>query len=415
MALSGKLLLNNRLFWRLWTGLFISRLGDQFTIIALLWFVLQLTGSGLALASVLLCFSLPGLFSSPILGRLLDHARLQPRIVMGLDNLFRTLAVGAIPVLFWSGLLQIWLVYLLAALAGLTAPATNIGVRVVLPEMIKNNELESANGLLSLGEQISYLAGPALAGFLVALLGGPSVVMIDALSFLVMTLVLFSLPDVARLSPAYPAEADGTVATLRGKLLERFKPLFQLKEVWLVSGLSFVFFLAYGPLEPALPLFTQDRLAVGAEGYGLLWAAFGVGALVGLLAIPFLSTLSRPGVVFAAIAILWGLCLIPFLWIKNLEWAMLCLSLGGLFWAPYTTVEISMLQRLIPAHLRGQVFGARATLVGAAGPLGLMAGGFLLTFLEANYVIGLSALACILAGVAGLLSPPLRRITRVTD
>ena len=81
-------------FQRLWLGLSISYLGDQFTIIALLWFVLQLTGSGAAVGLVILCFDLPGILTGAILGRLLD--RYQPRLVMGFDNLARAALIAAI-------------------------------------------------------------------------------------------------------------------------------------------------------------------------------------------------------------------------------------------------------------------------------------------------------------------------------
>ena len=64
-------------FRRLWLGLVISRLGDQFTIISLVWFVLQLTGSGIAIGLVVFCFDLPTILSSPLIGKLLD--RYQPR------------------------------------------------------------------------------------------------------------------------------------------------------------------------------------------------------------------------------------------------------------------------------------------------------------------------------------------------
>src|SRR2546428_2859154 len=67
-------------FQRLWLGLSISYLGDQFTIIALLWFVLQLTGSGAAAGLVILCFALPALVTGAILGPLLD--RYPPRVVV---------------------------------------------------------------------------------------------------------------------------------------------------------------------------------------------------------------------------------------------------------------------------------------------------------------------------------------------
>jgi hypothetical protein len=88
-------------FQRLWLGLSISYLGDQFTIIALLWFVLQLTGSGAAVGLVILCFDLPGVVTGAILGRLLD--RYQPRLVMGFDNLARAALIAAIPPLYALG------------------------------------------------------------------------------------------------------------------------------------------------------------------------------------------------------------------------------------------------------------------------------------------------------------------------
>ena len=114
-------------FQRLWLGLSISYLGDQFTIIALLWFVLQLTGSGAAVGLVILCFDLPGVVTGAILGRLLD--RYQPRLVMGLDNLARAALIAAIPTLYAPGSLRLWHVLVLTLLAGALSPATTAGVR----------------------------------------------------------------------------------------------------------------------------------------------------------------------------------------------------------------------------------------------------------------------------------------------
>jgi predicted MFS family arabinose efflux permease len=77
-------------------------------------------------------------------------------------------------------------------------------------------------------------------------------------------------------------------------------------------------------------------------------------------------------------------------------------------------METSLLQRLVPAEIRGQVFGARHSLVAAAAPLGAALGGVLLQYLSAPLVIAISGLACILAGLGGLVSPSLRRLQRGT-
>lgn len=389
-------------FRSLWLGMVISRLGDQFAIIALLWFVLELTGSGTALALVLLCYSLPAIVTSPLLGRLLD--RRQPRLVMVADNVGRALVIGAIPLLFWLGVLHLWMVYALVALAGALVPATGVGVRVVLPHLVPDAELEHANGLASVSEQFSYLAGPGLAGVLVAAFGGPAVLLIDVASFLVMAAFLAALPDVGRGRDAETPK--------RGRSLFGFGTLLGLKAPRVITVVSVVFFFSYGPLEPALPLYARDTLHAGAAAYGLLWTGFGAGALVGLLAIPFVGRRPRPGVVFATIAVLWGALLSPLVFLTSLPLAVLALGLAGCAWAPYSTVEISLLQRLVPERVRGEAFGARSTVMVAVAPLGVLAGGLLLGVLAAPAVIGVSALACIAAGAGGLLSPPLRAIRR---
>ncbi len=228
--------------------------------------------------------------------------------------------------------------------------------------------------------------------------------LIDAASFLVMAAFLHSLPDIGR-------EWDAGARTGRRSFMG-FGTLLGLRAPRIITALSVVFFFSYGPLEPALPIFARDTVHGGATAYGLLWSGFGVGALVGLLAIPFVGRQPRPGVVFALIAILWGTLLLPLVFLTNLPLAMLFLGLAGCAWAPYSTVEISLLQRLVPKHLRGEVFGARGTVMVAVAPLGVLAGGILLDTLSAPEVIGISALACVAAGIGGLLSPTLREIRK---
>jgi hypothetical protein len=138
---------------RLWIGLSISYLGDQFTVIALLWFVLQLTGSGAAVGLVILCFDLPGVVTGAILGRLLDGY--QPRLVMGIDNLARATLIAAIPTLYAVGWLQLWRVLVLALLAGALSPATTAGVRVFVPHLVDDAALDRANALTATSLRIS--------------------------------------------------------------------------------------------------------------------------------------------------------------------------------------------------------------------------------------------------------------------
>lgn len=253
--------LRSSAFLRLWLGLSISYVGDQFTTIALLWFVLQLTGSGVALSLVLL----PSVLTGPLLGTVLD--RWQPRLVMGIDNGARALLIGAIPMLSWLGVLQVWQIYILALLAGALSPATGAGVRVILPHLVAGDELERANALASISFQLAWLLGPALAGMLVTRVGGAFALLVDAGSFLLMGLLVFSLPSISR--PRF-----NEVSVVKTSWLGGFVVIFRKKEIRLLTGLSVLFFFSYGPLEAALPLYSDRVLHAGAQGYGLLWTGF---------------------------------------------------------------------------------------------------------------------------------------------
>lgn len=397
--------LRHAAFRRLWLGLSVSYLGDQFTVIALLWFVLQLTGSGAAVGLVILCFDLPGVITGTILGRMLD--RYQPRLVMSVDNIARAAIIAAIPTLHAVGWLQLWHVYVLALLAGALSPATTAGVRAFIPHVVRDADLDRANALTATSVQFAYLAGPVAAGFVVAKLGGPWALFIDAISFLLMALLVLTLPTIEREPRAAPRAAAAAANRWLG-----FGALFSVRHVPALTLLSLVFFFSYGPLEAALPVYSGQTLHANADAYGLLWTAFGVGATAGVLTLTRISHRWPPGIALPLVAVIWGAVLLPMLFIRQLPLAMLFLALGGASWAPYTPMETTLLQRLVPAEMRGQVFGARHSLVVAAAPLGAALGGVLLQWLSAPRVIAMSGVACILAGLAGLASPSLRQLKR---
>ena len=160
-----------------------------------------------------------------------------------------------------------------------------------------------------------------------------------------------------------------------------------------------------------MPLYSDAILKTDARGYGLLWSTLAVGALFGTLSSTTLSRRLRLGVALPLIALLWGASLLPMAFINTLWQACGLLLLGGLMWGPYTPMETTLLQRNIPKAQLGRVFGARSTLLTGGSPLGLAIGGILLAFLPSTSVIALSALACILVGLGGLVSPTFRSIS----
>ena len=240
-------------FGRLWAGRLVSLFGDALTLIALPWFVLQVTGSGTATAGILLTLQLPAILTSLGIGSLID--RFQPRAIIAIDNGLRCLIIGLIPVLYWFGLLELWLLFLLTFLAGMLAPATEVGSRSILPDLVEDQDLDAANMLWSFNVNLALVVGPAVAGVLVASFGGPSVLLIDAGTFAVMALAAITLPRLKRSEPAAQAPLSERLG---------LRQLWQMKVVRYTTLLSLVFFFSYGPLEGALPLYSDAILQTDA-------------------------------------------------------------------------------------------------------------------------------------------------------
>jgi MFS family permease len=217
-----------------------------------------------------------------------------------------------------------------------------------------------------------------------------------------MAFVAISIPSLERGKPLPEAPLSERLG---------LRQLWEMKIVRYTTLLSLVFFFSYGPLEAALPLYSDLILQTDARGYGLLWSALAVGALFGTLSSTMLSRHLRLGVALPLIALFWGASLLPMAFINNLWLACGLLFVGGLMWGPYTPMETTLLQRNIPRAQLGRVFGARSTLLTAGSPLGLAMGGMLLAFVPSTSVIAFSALACILVGLGGLVSPAFRGMT----
>jgi MFS family permease len=387
-------------FGRLWIGRTISLLGDSMTMIALPWFVLEVTGSGAATAGILLALQLPAILTSMVIGSLVD--RFQPRAIITIDNGARTVIVGLISVLYWLGLLELWLLFVLTCVAGMLVPATEVGARSVLPDLVADEDLDAANMLWAFSINLSLIIGPAVAGILVASCGGPMVLLIDAGTFGVMALAAATLPTVRRSATAAPAPLSERLG---------LRQLWEMKAVRYTTLLSLIFFFSYGPLEAAMPLYSDVILRAGAQGYGLLWSALAIGALIGTLSSTMLSKRLHLGIALPLIAVLWGASLLPMAFTNNLWVACGFLLVGGMMWGPYTPMETTLLQRNVPKEQLGRVFGARSMLLTGGSPLGLAVGGVLLPFLPSTEVIAFSALACILVGVIGLVSPVFRNLS----
>jgi MFS family permease len=175
-------------FRRFWLGMTVSGLGDAMTRVALTWYVLETTGSAGAVGALLVAFTAPIAVGGFLAGWLLD--RFDLRRVMLIDSLMRGGMVGAVPLLHATGQLALWHVYVVAAGYGLLMMISLAGGPTIIPNLVPDDQLATANALEMLSFTAAGVHGPPLAGLLIARFGAPNVLAVDALSYFAFALAL---------------------------------------------------------------------------------------------------------------------------------------------------------------------------------------------------------------------------------
>lgn len=381
-----------------WLGSTIDLLGSQISLIALIWLVKESTGSAEAVGALYSAGQAPLAIGCFLLGPLLD--RFSRRRLMVADNVARALLMGGLALVAMSGHLQIGLVLAILAVSTFLSAITTIGASAITPALLEDGALlNTANALNQTRWQVAFMVGPALGGLLLALFRPESVLLGDAVTFLLFALALSVLPR--RVDQRLERPPSYWVSLKEGaRFLVGSRPL---REVTLHT---FLFNMAYGPFLVALPFLIDLRLGGGAAGLGLLQSALAAGSLVGGFSVPFLPE-GRTGRTIAVITALWGLFTLPLLWITSLPLAMGAIFLAGASFAPYTVLVITSRQRAIPPEAYGRVIGLTMLVTQLGAPVGAWFGGPLVTGMGAPAAIAVAAVFSLALGALSWFSPGL--------
>ncbi|WP_165422999.1 MFS transporter [Ktedonosporobacter rubrisoli] len=389
----------NSSFRHFWLGFTFSAIGDAMTRIALIWFVYQTTGSPQAVGILLLCYTGPVVVGGLVAGTLLD--RFDRRIMMLLDNAVRGIVVATIPLLYYFGHLALWYIYLIALIYGCLMMISLAGGPALIPTLVSQPQLATANALETLSYTLSGVLGPPVAGLLIARFGAPSVIVVDALSYAFFALALGSIRIKVEQSPQ--ADAVGKTYRFRDAVA-----LLLHNRVLLATTIMFMLFnVGEGFLSVWLPLFAVQVLQGGPGLYGVLLGILAAGEVMGsILAGSFVFPLYL-GLLICLAQILAGISLGCLLLGTGIWWTVVGLALLGFFSAPLTIWAQTLRMQIIPEQLRGRVFALLRTLMQSAGPLASGAAGSLLLILGIPTMIALSAL---LIGFPGLFGCGLKQL-----
>lgn len=395
--------LADRDFRRMQPGFLVSFLGDGMSLLGVAWLALQLappdnrpTVLGLAVAA----YSLPAAAGSFMLGHWLGSRNSRSLIL--LDSLLRGGVFTLIPVLYWSRLLDAAVFIALLALSSVLHAWGIAGRQTFVAESLPQSARLSGHSLVAAQGQLSFVAGPPLAGLVASAFGPATVLAFDAVSYLYLAFMAGRVRAKGAVDRRPPVPLQRT-----GRTLVRHPGLLGL------LVLSFMFNLLYGPIEVAVPVFVADRLGSDPALLGWIWGAFGVGAVLGALIIGTLRRMPLWPVVLGIVAG-WGLAVLPLAQFGTLAAGIAGFALGGLIYAPYGPVSITLLQQKAPLDELASLSAFRSAVLVMASPLGAALGGLLIDELGAVGTIRLSGLATVGLAAVGTVFVLLVRVSRRT-
>jgi DHA3 family macrolide efflux protein-like MFS transporter len=358
-------------FTIVWIGQIVSLLGTSMTTFALTIWAYEITGTATALALVGFFFVTPMLVFSPLAGAIVD--RQDRKLMMMLSDLASGITTIAVLILFLAGLLQIWHLYIAAAIQGTFQtfqwPAYSAAISVMIPK----EQYGRANGMLSLAESGSNIFAPLLAGALLGIVGLAGILTIDIVTFVfaIGALLLVHIPQ-----PKVTAEGRASQGSIWSEAAYGFR--YILKRPSLL-GLQGVFML--GNFFVSIPFAILAAMILASTGnneliFGSVSSAGAIGAVVGGL---IMSAWGGPKPMIHGVLAGWAISSLLGVVLMGLGnslpvWAIA--SFCGAFFVPIINgSNQSIWQAKVAPDLQGRVFSIRRLIAWFVNPAAMLVAG----------------------------------------
>lgn len=384
------LALQHRNFRLLWYGQLVSVSGSLMQNAAILWHVSLLVPSGqkgLALGLVGLVRVVPIIAFSLVSGAVADTVNRRKLLLVTQSWMLVTALV--LTVLTFRGLSALWPIYLLTALSACATSFDGPARQALIPNLVPVAHFPNAISLNTIMFQTASVLGPSLAGAVIAGLGVGWVYALNTLSFLGTIVGVLLMEDV-------PARSHGEITGISlHAVREGLRFVFRAP---IIRSTMLLDFLAtfFASATALLPIFAQDILKVGPHGYGLLYAAPSVGAVItGLIMVGAVERIDRRGQVLLRAVLVYGLATVVFGFSRNFWLTFACLAVTGAADTVSTVLRNIIRQLATPDHLRGRMTSINMIFFMGGPQLGEMEAGTVASLAGAPASVVSGGLACV--------------------
>ena len=396
--------LRHRSFRLFYIGFVISLLGVWMQRVAQSWLVLELTDSAFWVGMTDALGSLPVLLFTLYAGVLADRVPRRPMVIV--TQAGAMVAALGLAALTLGGVVQLWHIVVLAALLG-AANAFDIPARhALMVDMVGREDLVNAVALNSSAFNGTRVVGPAIAGFLIAAVGVGICFLLNGISYLavIAALAVIEVPVVRR--------ASGSTSTVWLRLRDGLRHVSTDRRTrMLILNIAAVSIFGL-PALVLLPVMVRDVLGRGAQEYGWMMSAMGVGALTGALGIAVFGHRLPRGQLLGWCAALFGGTVIAFGLSRSLALSLVLLALLGCAMIVTTALTNTLVQTLAPDDLRARVVAFYAWAYVGLSPIGGVLAGSAAVWLGAGTTIALGGVVTTLVAVGGVLRSGELRGTR---
>ncbi len=353
----------NRNFLLLWQGLLVSQVGTQLFSLALLYWILETTGSATIMGLVMMAAALPGALLGPFAGTLADNVSRKQLIVWA--DVVRGLAGVSFVMVLWfaDARFALPMLFFTQAVFGICGAVFNPAVSASLPELVPKDRLPAANSVLQGTNSLTTTASFGLGGFLYAAIGAPWLFLINGISYLISALT----ECFVQIRQEFPVERmtrHNALAKFRRETLEGLHYVWRKRGLRTLVGMLGLVNFVLVPTAIAMPILVRDFLERGPEFLGIMGACQAAGSIIGFVFAGWIGVtpVRRPLLVLCSMAGS-GLMIVFLGFITEPLLTLPVLALFG-FLLPLINVNvISLMQGTTPSEVRGRVMGVMSTLV----------------------------------------------------
>lgn len=390
--------LHHRNFTLLLSGQTLSRIGDFLFQIALAWWVLEKTGSAVAMGTVLIFAFVPMLLFVLIGGVAVD--RLQRTRLLLWSDIGRGIVMAVLTWLVYTGQLEIWIVYIGAFIFGFADAFFQPAYQALIPQITPQEDWPSANSLSSLSMQLGRVIGPALGGIMSGLGGTVLAFGLNAASFFISAILLLPLLSIA--NP--PRETLTEKAHMVQDFREGLQVILTSPFLWItILVAAFVNITISGPYSVGMPFLVKNHLGGDEKLLGIIYSIFPIGYIIASLVLGSRTRLRYRGITFYLCAVVAGLGLGVFGLHVPFPVLVIAAVLNG------ATLEIDILvwtnaiQEMVPPEKMGRVYSLDMLGSFVLLPIGYAVTGWLIeqvgaagTFIAAGYLTAIISLLALL-------------------